>query len=155
MAQVDPIWKFCQLLDRLQRNDKRIIDCLTAIARDYQGLGAHLVEKIEYKLFSTMEPYRKLLYLYVIDSISFNVPIIRDYLSHRVVNIFAHSFRLADPFIKKDIEKLLIVWESQGRFPQRVLEEMREKMAPTPPLISSPINSPDGPGMFDLGDLGD
>eukprot|EP00358_Blepharisma_japonicum_P004784 CAMPEP_0202942038 /NCGR_PEP_ID=MMETSP1395-20130829/2208_1 /ASSEMBLY_ACC=CAM_ASM_000871 /TAXON_ID=5961 /ORGANISM="Blepharisma japonicum, Strain Stock R1072" /LENGTH=231 /DNA_ID=CAMNT_0049637861 /DNA_START=295 /DNA_END=987 /DNA_ORIENTATION=- len=28
-------------------------------------------------------------------------------------------------------------------------------MAPTPPSISSPINSPDGPGLFDLGELGE
>ena len=155
MAQIDPIWKYCQLLDRLTRNDKRIIDCITAIARDYQHLAPILTEKLESKLYLSIEPLRKLLYLYVIDSLSFNIPIMRDYLSLKISQMFAHSHRMANKETKIDMEKLLIVWESQGRFPHDVLEDMREKMAPTPPIISSPIHSHQQHGLFDLTDLTD
>jgi len=153
MAQIDPIWKFSQLLDRLVRNDKRIIDCLTAIARDYPQLTPHLVEKLESRLYSAQEGFRKLLFLYVVDSLSFNVPAMRDFLGMRVAHFFNHSFHMADPMVKRDMDKLLQVWESQIRFPQEVLEDMREKMAPAPPLISSPMHT--GSGMFDLGEVGD
>lgn len=153
MAGVDPIWKFCQLLDRLIRNDKRIIDCLTAIARDYPALAPHLVDQLEARLYNVPDPYRKLNYLYVVDSLSFNVPATRDLLTRRINGMFSHSFKTADFNVKRDLDKLLIIWETQGRFPNEILEDMRERMAPTPPLISSPIDSPRGNGLFDLGDL--
>ena len=155
MAQIDPIWKFCQLLDRLTRNDKRIIDCITALARDYQHLAPIFTEKLESKLLLSIEPLRKLLYLYVVDSLSFNIPIMRDYLSLKVSQIFIHSHKMANRDTKIDMEKLLIVWESQGRFPPDVMEDMREKMAPTPPIISSPIHSHQAHGLFDLAELTD
>jgi hypothetical protein len=155
MAQIDPIWKYCQLLDRLTRNDKRIIDCITALARDYQHLAPVFTERLESKLYLSIEPLRKLLYLYVVDSLSFNISIMRDYLSLKVSQMFAHSHRMANRETKIDMEKLLIVWESQGRFPSDVLEDMREKMAPTPPIISSPIHSHQTQGLFDLSDLTD
>lgn len=155
MAQIDPIWKYCQLLDRLARNDKRIIDCITALARDYQHLAPIFTEKLESKLLLSIEPLRKLLYLYVVDSLSFNIPIMRDYLSLKVSQMFIHSHKMANRETKIDMEKLLIVWESQNRFPQDVMEDMREKMAPTPPIISSPIHSHQPYGLFDLTDLTD
>ena len=155
MAQVNPLWKFCQLLDRLDKNDKRIIECLTALARDYQNLAALFTENLESKLFLTIEPLRKLLYLYVVDSLSFNIPLMRDYLSSKVSQMFVHSYRMANKETKKNMEKLLVVWEIQSRFPQDVLDDMRDKMAPTPPIISSPIHSHQPQGFFDLSDLTD
>lgn len=152
MAQIDPIWKYCQLLDRLVRNDKRIIDCITALARDYQHLTPVLIEKLESKLYLTIDPFRKLLYLYVVDSLTFNIPVMRDMLSKKVTHMFTHSHKMANQETKVEMEKLLIVWESQNRFPIDTLEDMREKMAPTPPIISSPIHSHQSQGLFDLRD---
>ena len=155
MNQIDPIWKYNQLLDRLTRNDRRIIDCITAISRDYQHLAPTFVERLESKLFLSIEPLRKLLFLYVIDSLSFNIPIMREYLSMRVSGMFAHSYRMANSEVKLEMEKLLEIWEGQYRFPMEVLEDIREKMAPTPPVISSPIHTHHSYNLFDLSDLTD
>lgn len=155
MNQIDPLWKYCQLLDRLVVNDKRIIDCITALTRDYQHIAPVFTDRLESKLYLSIEPLRKLLYLYVVDSLSFNIPIMREYLSVKVSQMFAHSYRMANNELKIEMEKLLMVWESQLRFPIEILEDMREKMAPTPPIISSPIHTNQSYSLFDLSDLTD
>jgi hypothetical protein len=62
---------------------------------------------------------------------------------------------MANSELKIEMEKLLEIWESQYRFPMEVLEDIREKMAPTPPLISSPINSHHAYCLFDLSEIND
>mmetsp|Transcript_3598 Transcript_3598/g.7742 ORF Transcript_3598/g.7742 Transcript_3598/m.7742 type:complete len:281 (-) Transcript_3598:314-1156(-) len=151
----DPLWKFCNLLDRLVRNDKRFIDCITNLVRDFVDLAPMYVDQFERRYFLLTDSPRQLLYLYVVDSICKNVPVLRDVFSIRVKDLFVHAFRSSDPMIQQDLIRLLQAWEAQQLFPVAVTDDIRDHMAPTPPHISSPTASPTNHGVFDLGSVAD
>lgn len=151
----DPLWKFCNLLDRLVRNDKRFIDCITNLARDFVDFAPMYVDQFERRYFSLTDSSRQLLFLYVVDSICKNVPILREIFGMRVKDLFIHAFRMSEPMIQQDLIKLLQAWEGLALFPIGVTDEIRERMAPTPPHISSPMASPTHYGVFDLGSVTD
>jgi hypothetical protein len=151
----DPLWKFCNLLDRLVRNDKRFIDCITNLVRDFMDFAPMYVDQFERRFFTLTDSFRQLLFLYVVDSICKNVPLYRDIFAIRVKDLFIHAFRTSEPLIQQDLVRLLQAWEVQMLFPLPVIDEIRERMAPTPPHISSPTASPTHNGVFELGSVSD
>lgn len=155
MSRVDPVWKFCELLDRLVVNDKRFIDCLTSLARDFPYLAQFFMENFEVKFAELQDNNRKVYFFYVLDSLSFNLLNMRDIIAPQLSQLFEYAYHSSDLATQQRLESLLSIWEREDRFPAIVLDNVRIRIAPTPPHVSSPVEAHDFKAFFNLEEVGE
>ena len=115
----------------MQRPDKSVINTLTMRAADQienDALSKGIVFTIE-RCIQQIQPHKKLIPLYVMDSIIKNVGgLYTRLMMHNLASIFSGAFNEVDNSMRVQLIKLLDTWQTQNVFSQETIDDIRNRL---------------------------
>eukprot|EP00961_Rhodomonas_salina_P115664 1556898-Rhodomonas_salina.1 len=131
-AALEFLINYEQELRAMNRPDKAIINNLTMLAADYIDnlpVCTGIIRAVERCVVDAV-PQRKLIPLYVMDSIIKNVgKIFTRLFLQNLIEIFCNAFDVVDNQTRASFIKLLDTWEQQGVFAADRLQQIRNRLA--------------------------
>jgi len=131
-AAQDLLYRYEIEVFSMQRPDKGIINALTMMAADNienVPVANGIVRTIE-RCIQQMQPSRKIIPLYVMDSIIKNVGgIYTRMIMQNLAVIFSSAFLEVDNTMRASFIKLLDTWQTQAVFSRDVIDDIRVRLA--------------------------